>query len=1092
MNIRFLSLLILFALFYSCDKNEKLFYRFSPNESSIYFKNQLVENEKFNLIEYLYFYNGGGVATGDINNDGLLDVYFVSNQGENKLYLNKGNFKFEDISKIAGVESLGEWKTGVSMVDLNGDGYLDIYQTRLGGYKNIIGKNELFINNGDLTFTESAKEYGLDFEGFSTHSAFFDYDSDGDLDVYLLNHSVHTERSYGSSKLRYERNEKSGDKLYRNEISDGKNIFTDVSEESGILGSNIGYGLGISISDINRDGCDDIYISNDFRENDYLYINNCDGTFKENLEKNINYTSRFSMGNDISDINNDLYPDIFVLDMLPEDEKVLKSSSGDDSYEIYKLKLGFGFNKQFARNTLQLNNGNNSFSEVSQLLGIHATDWSWSTLMEDFDIDGNIDLYISNGIVKRPNDMDYINFLSNEKINSGLVQNPDLNNKDLLNEMPDGKVSNYAFKNLSDLEFKNVSKDWGLDYEGYSNGATYDDFDKDGDQDLVVNNINDYSFIYKNNSREKNLGNYLNIEFHGKNFNLNGIGAKVTLWSDQKIIYKENFLNRGFMSSKSSGLNFGLGKSSMIDSLEVVWSSKKSQKLYSIDVNKTIELFEENANEIFKNNNDNPIIFHDLSNEDLIEYKHNENVFNDFNRESLIPYMISKEGPAIAVADINNDEFQDIYIGSPSFQESKLFFGNKSGKYKLSQQISIEKDYLSEDVDALFFDADNDGDLDLYVISAGNEFSVNSNSVKDRMYFNNAGVYEKNKELVEINQHNSVVKNYDYDNDGDQDLFIGGRVIPSEYGISPKSYLLKNDGTGNFKIDIIFKDLGMITDAKWSDMNGDGIKDLITCGDWNSINVFINKNGELVMDSLFIGRSLKGWWFSIETADLNNDGKMDIIAGNLGNNSKLKPSKEAEVHMYIDDFDNNSRLEHIITYQKKSKEYPIANKDELSKQLNYLNRDFFYYKDFAGLDIREIFSEKSLSNSKKLSVNNFNSMVLLNYGKNFEAIELPLLAQVSPIRDIQVLDYNKDGNKDLLLVGNNSNVSPFFGSFDSNFGVLLKGEGNGNFSYINQSISGLKIRGDVSKILPLDKNKSKFVIGKNDDNISIISLANEK
>lgn len=1092
MKIQFSLLLILSALFYSCDRNEKLFYRFSPNESSIYFKNQLVENEKFNLIEYLYFYNGGGVATGDINNDGLLDVYFVSNQGENKLYLNKGNFKFEDISKSAGVESLGEWKTGVSMVDVNGDGYLDIYQNRLGGYKNIRGKNELFINNGDLTFTGSAKEYGLDFEGFSTHSAFFDYDSDGDLDVYLLNHSVHTERSYGSSKLRYERNEKSGDKLYRNEISDGNNIFTDVSEESGILGSNIGYGLGISISDINRDGCDDIYVSNDFRENDYLYINNCDGTFTEDLEKNINYTSRFSMGNDISDINNDLYPDIFVLDMLPEDEKVLKSSAGDDSFEIYKLKLGFGFNKQFTRNTLQLNNGNNSFSEISQLLGIHATDWSWSTLMEDFDIDGNIDVYISNGIVKRPNDMDYINFLSNEKINSGLVQNPDLNNKDLLNEMPDGKVSNYAFKNLSDLEFKDVSKDWGLDYEGYSNGATYDDFDGDGDQDLVLNNINDYSFIYKNNSREKNLGNYLNIKFHGKNYNLNGIGAKVTLWSDQKIIYKENFLNRGFMSSKSSGLNFGLGKSSMVDSLEVVWPSKKSQKLYSIDVNKTISLYELNANKLFKNNNDKPIIFYDLSNEDLIEYKHNENVFNDFNREALIPYMVSKEGPAIAIEDINNDKFLDIYIGSPSFQESKLFLGNKSGKYKLSQQMSIEKDYLSEDVDALFFDADNDGDLDLYVVSAGNEFSVNSNSVKDRMYFNNDGVFEKNKKLVEINQHNSIVKNYDYDNDGDQDLFIGGRVIPGEYGISPKSYLLKNDGTGNFKIDRIFNDLGMITDAKWDDMNGDGIKDLVTCGDWNNINIFNNKNGELIIDSLFIGNSLKGWWFSIETADLNNDGKMDIIAGNLGNNSKLRPSKEAEVSMYIDDFDNNSRLEHIITYQKKSKEYPIANKDELSKQLNYLNRDFFYYKDFAGLDVREIFSEESLSSSQKLSVNNFNSMVLLNYGDNFEVIELPLLAQVSPIRDIQVLDYNRDGNKDLLLVGNNSNVSPFFGSFDSNFGVLLKGEGNGNFSYINQSTSGLKIRGDISKILPLDKNKSKFVIGKNDDNISIISLVNEK
>jgi len=1092
MNIRFSLLLILSTLFYSCDKNEKLFYRFSPHESSIYFKNQLVENEKFNLIEYLYFYNGGGVATGDVNNDGLVDIYFVSNQGENKLYLNKGNFKFEDISKSAGVESFGEWKTGVSMVDINGDGHLDIYQNRLGGYKNIRGKNELFINNGNLTFTESAEKYGLDFEGFSTHSAFFDYDSDGDLDVYLLNHSVHTERSYGSSKLRYERNEKSGDKLYRNDISDKKNIFIDVSEESGILGSNIGYGLGISISDINRDGCDDIYISNDFRENDYLYINNCDGTFTENLEKNINYTSRFSMGNDISDINNDLYPDIFVLDMLPEDEKVLKSSAGDDSYEIYKLKLGFGFNKQFARNTLQLNNGNNSFSEVSQLLGIHATDWSWSTLMEDFDVDGNVDVYISNGIVKRPNDMDYINFLSNEKIKSGLVQNPDLNNKDLLNEMPDGKVANYAFKNLSKLEFKDVSKDWGLDYEGYSNGATYDDFDNDGDQDIVVNNINDYSFIYKNNSRDNNLGNYLNIEFDGKNFNLNGIGAKVTLWLKEKIIYKENFLNRGFMSSKSSGLNFGVGKSSIIDSLEVIWPSKKSQKLYSIDVNKTITLFEENANKLFYNDNKNSIIFYDLSNKNLIEYRHKENVFNDFNREALIPYMVSKEGPAIATGDVNNDQFLDIYIGSPSFQESKLFLGNKSGNYKLSQQISIEKDSISEDVDALFFDADNDGDLDLYVVSAGNEFSVNSNSVKDRMYFNNDGIFEKNDKLIEINQHNSVVKNYDYDNDGDQDLFIGGRVIPGEYGISPKSYLLKNDGIGNFKIDRIFNDLGMITDAKWDDMNGDGIKDLITCGDWNSINIFNNENGELILDSIFVGRSLKGWWFSIETADLNNDGRMDIVAGNLGNNSKLRPSDEAEVSMYIDDFDNNSRLEHIITYQKNSKEYPIANKDELSKQLNYLNRDFFYYKDFAGLDIREIFSEKSLSSSHKLSVNNFNSMALLNNGDKFNVMELPLLAQVSPIRDIQILDYNNDGNQDLLLFGNNSNVSPFFGSFDSNFGVLLKGEGNGNFNYINQSMSGLKIRGDISKVLPLDKNKSKFVIGKNDDHISIISLVNEK
>ena len=1092
MYFRFKSLILLLSiLFYSCSNNETLFYKFPPHESNIYFKNQLVDNEKFNLIEYLYFYNGGGVATGDINNDGLSDIYFVSNQGRNILFLNKGNFNFEDISKASGVESFGEWKTGVSIVDVNGDGYLDIYQTRLGGYKNIKGKNELYINNGDLTFTESAKEYGLDFEGFSTHSAFFDYDSDGDLDVYLLNHSVHTERSYGSSKLRYERNERSGDKLYRNEISEGKNIFTDVSEASGILGSNIGYGLGISISDINRDGCDDIYISNDFRENDYLYINNCDGTFTENLENNINYTSRFSMGNDISDINNDLYPDIFVLDMLPDDEKVLKSSVGDDSYEIYKLKLGFGFNKQFARNTLQLNNGNNSFSEVSQLLGIHATDWSWSTLLEDFDIDGNADVFISNGIVKRPNDMDYINFLSNEKINSGLIQNPDLNNQDLLNEMPDGKVSNYAYKNLSNLKFKDVSIEWGLDYEGYSNGATYDDFDNDGDQDLVINNINDYASIYKNKSIDNELGNYLKVEFSGIDFNLFGVGAKVLLWFNDRAIYKENFLNRGFMSSKSSGLNFGLGDTKIVDSLEVVWPSKKSQKIYSINANQTISLNENNALELFDSKTNNQTIFKDLSHKNLIEYKHKENVFNDFNREGLIPYMISREGPSIAVGDINNDEILDVYIGSPSFQESKLFLGKKNGNYKLSNQISLEKDYLSEDVDALFFDADNDNDLDLYVVSAGNEFSINSKSVRDRLYFNIDGIFKNNDSLVQLNQHNSIVKNYDYDNDGDQDLFVGGRVVPGEYGVSPKSYLLKNDGKGNFKIDKIFKDLGMVTDAKWDDMNGDGLKDLITCGDWNSINIFNNHNGILGKDSTFIGNSLNGWWFSIETADLNNDGKMDIIAGNLGNNSKLKPTEKDQVSMYINDFDDNSRFEHIITYKKNSKEYPIANKDELSKQLNYLNRDFFYYKDFAGLDITEIFSKESLSNSKKLTVNNFKSIVLLNGENKFDLIELPLLSQVSPIRDIQVLDYNNDGNKDLLLFGNNSNVSPFFGSFDSNFGVLLEGEGNGYFNYIKQSKSGLKIRGDITKVLPLDKNKSRFVIGKNDNNISIISLVNE-
>lgn len=1085
-------LILTFLFLISCEKKEKLFSEISPLQSNIDFSNDLNENDKFNLVEYLYFYNGGGVTTGDINNDGLIDIYISSNQGLNKLYLNKGGFVFEDISKTAGVQSKGEWKTGVSMIDINGDGFLDIYQTRLGGYKNISGKNELYINNGDLTFSERGIEYGLDFEGFSTHAAFFDYDSDGDLDMYLLNHSVHTERSYGNSNLRFNKSEKSGDKLFRNEISEGSLKFVDVSDESGILSSNIGYGLGISISDINRDGCDDIYISNDFRENDYLYINNCDGTFSESLESYINYTSRFSMGNDISDINNDAYPDIMVLDMLPQDEYVLKSSAGEDSYEIYKMKLDFGFNKQFTKNTLQLNNGNSSFSEISQLLGIHATDWSWSTLIEDFDLDGNNDVYVTNGIVKRPNDMDYISFLSNEEISGGLVQNPSLKNIDLLKEMPDGRVANYAFKNLSGFRFSDVSEEWGLDFEGYSNGATYDDFDNDGDNDLIINNINDNAILYNNNTKNVNA-NHIKFIFDGEGFNVYGVGAKVTIWSDGKSYYKENFLNKGFMSSRSSGIVFGLGDSNLIDSIQVLWPSKKNQTLYDVATNQTIKL---NENEATQKNQKSKLnsqtVFSDVSDKNLLEYSHNENLFNDFNRERLIPYMISREGPAIAIADVNGDNINDVFIGSPSFQKSELFIGNENKKFTLSDQKDIHEDLLSEDVDALFFDADADNDLDLYVVSGGNEFSETTNSLKDRLYINDDGFFKKQKDLPQIIQNNSVVINYDYNLDGYEDLFVGGRVISNNYGKTPTSYLLLNQKNGNFKIDKIFPDLGMITDAKWEDINGDGIKDLITCGDWNNINLFYNDGTNLVKDSTFIGNDLYGWWFSIETADLNNDGRMDLIIGNIGNNTKLKPSVNNPIRMYINDFDNNSKSENIITYMLNGKEYPLANKDELTKELNYLKREFFYYKDFAGLEINEIFSEKILSESDILFVNDFNSKVLINRGSEFEQINLPLISQIAPVRDIQVLDFNNDNTEDILLVGNNSNVSTYFGSFESSYGILLKGNGDGTFDYINQKKSGLKLRGDITKILPLDKNKSKFVIGKNNDKISIISLDNEK
>ena len=1077
-------------IFTSCNKSSTLFEKLPNSVTNINFRNDLKENDLFNLIEYLYFYNGGGVATGDINNDGLIDIYFSSNQGSNKLYLNKGNFKFEDITYDAGVESSSEWKTGVTLVDVNGDGFIDIYQNRLGGYKDIQGRNQLFINNGDLTFTERARNYGIDFEGFSTHSAFFDYDGDGDLDLYLLNHSVHTERSYGNYKLRFERSEKSGDKLFRNDIDKGLTYFTDVSEESGILSSNIGYGLGVAISDINRDGCDDIYISNDFRENDYLYLNNCDGTFTESLENFLNHTSRFSMGNDIGDINNDQYPDIFVLDMLPDDEEILKRSAGEDSYEIYEMKLGFGFNKQFSRNTLQLNNKNNSFSEISQLSNIHATDWSWSTLIEDFDLDSKSDIHITNGIVKRPNDMDYINFISNENLGGGLSQNPNLNNKQLLDQMPDGKVRNYAYKNLGNLDFEDVSEKWGLNYLGYSNGSTFDDFDNDGDFDLVVNNINDNSILYRNNANESRIGNFLKINFNGSNNNLFGIGAKVLLWDKNKSVYKENFLNRGFMSSKSSGLIFGLGNSKSVDSLMVIWPSRKTQKIYNIDANTVLTLIEKDAEGDYENLKKENIIFKLKKNNNGIKFTHKENIFNDFNRERLLPFMISREGPAIAVSDINSDGNNDIFFGSASFSKSELYLGTDDGNYILKKNDFFDSDFMAEDVDAIFFDADGDADLDLYVVSAGNEFPSTAKSIRDRLYIWENKNYVKKNNLPDIGQHGSVVTSYDYDNDGDNDLFIAGRVISGKYGYSPKSYFLNNNGKGIFSVDSVNSfsyDYGMITDAIWDDIDNDGLKELITCGDWSGINIYNNRDGIMSKDTNFIGSQLKGLWFSIHIVDLNNDGKKDIVAGNFGENNKLNVDRHNPLKMYFGDFDDNNSIEQIITFKKNGKEFSISNKDELSKQLNYISKKFVSYKEFAGLEVNEIFTDETLKKNNLLEVNELRSLVLMSDSTKYRVSILPKISQISPIKDIQHLDFNNDSNNDLMIFGNMTKVAPYFGSLDSNYGILLRGDGDGNLSYVDQSKSGLKIRGDVSKVLPLDKNRSKFVIGINDKNISIIS-----
>ena len=1094
MKNQYLSIILLLVALLSCSKKDTLFKEISPKTSNIIFENKLNQTEEFNLIEYLYFYNGGGVAVGDVNNDGLNDIYLSANQEENKLYLNKGNFIFEDITAKANLSSPGGWKTGVVMIDINGDGYLDIYQNRLGGYKNINGKNQLYINNRDLTFTEVAQDYGLDFEGFSTHSAFFDYDNDGDLDMYLLNHSIHSEMTYGNSKIRFQRDLKSGDKLFRHDIVDGKSFFTDVSESSGILGSNIGYGLGVSVSDINKDGCDDIYISNDFRENDYLYINNCDGTFSESLEDYIRHTSRFSMGNDIGDVNNDGLLDILVLDMLPSDEFVLKSSAGEDSYEIYKMKLDFGYNKQFTRNTLQLNLGNDNFAEIAQLSGIHATDWSWSTLIEDFDLDGLNDIFITNGILKRPNDMDYINFISNNQISGNLDNKTKLTNLELIDQMPDGKVSNYLFRNNSNLNFTDESENWGLDFEGYSNGATYSDLDNDGDLDLILNNINSKAKIYSNQSNEfYPERNFISINFIGDKLNKNGIGSKVTIWTDNKILYKENFANKGFLSSTSPGLVFGLNNYEIIDSMLVQWPSGKAQKLYSIKGNKILNLYEKEAR--LKNNithKSKNAIFHDYTEKITPKILHKENIFNDFNREPLMPYMLSNEGPALAVADINLDGFQDLFLGSSSFNKSRIFMGTDNGNFSLVHNHEIYNDSLSEDVDALFFDADNDKDLDLYVVSGGNEFPLRYKSIRDRLYIlNDKGIYELDTfSLPEIYQNGSIVRASDFDNDGDTDLFLGGRSIPGKYGFPPKHYLLENDGKGKFWINdkITFENQGMVTDATWVDIDNDGWMDLFVCGDWSDIKFYKNIQGSLIEDNKNYSLNKNGWWFSIKSADVNNDGLMDLIAGNIGLNIKFKPSVNFPVKMYINDFDNNESFEQIVTYIRNGKEYPLADRDEITKQLNYLKRKFLYFKNFAGQEIKDIFSKSQLDNSKILFANEFQSFVFLNNGKKFEAKPLPIIAQSSPISVIETCDFNSDNILDLLIFGNKNFVSTYFGSFDANHGILLKGKGDGTFDYVDQKKSGLNVRGEIKKMFYLDKNKTKFVLGVNDNELNFYKL----
>ncbi len=1104
-------LLLVCTSFWKCQPNNQdaastqeavappnaLFQSISPAHSGITFSNNLKENIEHNIVTNPYLYNGGGVGIADFNNDGLEDLFFTSTQESCKLYLNEGNFKFKDITESAGVASLEGDKTGVTILDFNQDGYQDIYVARTGLKNDDTRRNLLYINQGNLTFEESARTYNLGDPSASSHSNFFDYDQDGDLDVYVLNYPV---AFAGVNKMLL--NEENGkrvmsndpkspydsDRLYRN---DG-NVFTDVTISAGII--NRAWGLSVSISDFNEDGYPDIYVGNDYVMPDFLYINQKNGTFKLATDDYFGHTSAHTMGIDIADINNDEKVDLIALDMLAKGnyrQKALMSTMIDDRYN---LLVKHGFMHQAMRNVLQVNNGNKSFKEMGVFSGVSNTDWSWASLFADYDLDGHKDLFISNGYRRDLTDLDYINFGVAEANKDGGPMTQERYEK-ILDMIPSEKLQNYIFRNDGNLKFEDKSTEWGLTHKTWSNGAAYGDLDNDGDLDLVVNNVDMTALVYKNTAIEQGKGNYLKVKLIGAKPNRSAIGAKVRLsFSDGTSQYLEMTPTRGYLSSMQQILHFGF-KDKTPSKLEVEFPGQKLYVLDQLTANKTINADIKRATPGTLSKSENEGKYFASAKIAGVDFQHKENDFNDFDREGLIPQKLSTLGPKVAVADVNGDKLNDFFVGGAANSAGSLFIQKAGGRFTKNSQNTWTADAAAEDLDPYFFDADKDGDLDLYVVSGGNVHNDGYALFQDRLYLNDGKGNFSKSALPAIGTSGSCIAAHDYDADGDLDLFVGGRIKSGSYPLAPNSYILKNEG-GKFtdvtaNVSGQFQNMGMVTDLVWANIDGDPEEELIVTGEWMPVSVFKVENGKLINKTDNFGLSqTDGWWHCVAADDIDNDGDLDLIAGNMGNNIRLKPTESHPVKMFAKDFDNNGQVDPVMAWSENGKYYPIPNRDRIIGQMPGLKKKFPRYTKYSSATIEEVFSPEELDAAYQLELKTLSSTVFLNDGQgNFTAKVLPSDAQIAPVNEIAVEDVNKDGKKDLILVGNNFGIQVESGRIDAGTGIVLLGDGKGNFSAVQSIDSGLWADGDARDIEPILINgKKHFIVAENNAPLKIFKL----